>query len=61
MQVEVNKFFSRPQHPWNSGGVHPFMRGDSGLRIQKASHVNNDSTPVVFLLCMKVIELGCRD
>jgi len=43
--------WSRPQVTWNSGGVHTFTGGPSGLRVQEAIHVTKDSTPItVFLL-----------
>jgi hypothetical protein len=50
---------SRLQDTWNSGGVHPFTGGPSGLRIQEVPHVNKDYTPIiVFLLFyMEVIQL----
>jgi hypothetical protein len=38
--------WSRPWDTWNSGGVNSFTEGSSGLRIQKATHMNNDSTPI---------------
>jgi hypothetical protein len=54
-----DKIWSRPQHAWNSGGVHPFIGALSGLKIQEAPHVNTDSLPItVFLLLfMDVIQL----
>jgi hypothetical protein len=38
-----DEILSRPQHPWNSGGVHPFIGALSGLKIQEAPHVNKGS------------------
>lgn len=39
--------WTRPQNTWNSDGVHPSIRGTSGLRI----YVSKDSTSItVFLL-----------
>jgi hypothetical protein len=51
--------WSRPQHPWNSGGVHPFIGVLSGLKIQEAPHENEDSSPIaIFILFfMDVIQL----
>jgi len=37
---------SRPQHLWNSDDVQPFTGSSNGLRTQKVSHVNKDSTPI---------------
>jgi hypothetical protein len=47
------------QDTWNSGGVHPYTGGPSGLRIQEVPHMNMDSTPIiVFLLFFReVIQL----
>jgi hypothetical protein len=39
-----HNIWSRPQHPWNSGGVHPFIDSFSGLKIQEAPHVNKNSS-----------------
>jgi hypothetical protein len=55
--------WSRPWDTWNSGGIHPFTGGPSGMRIQDVHCVNQDSTPItVFLLFfMKVIQLLVTD
>jgi hypothetical protein len=39
--------WSRPQDTSNSGGIHPFTGGTSGLMIQEELHVNKDSTPII--------------
>jgi hypothetical protein len=51
--------WSRPQYTWNSGGVHPFTEGPSGLKIQEAPHMNKGSPPVTvfFFFFMEVIQL----
>jgi hypothetical protein len=47
-QVQVQ---ARPQDTCNSGGVHPFSRGPSELRIQGVPHVNKDSMHItIFIL-----------
>jgi hypothetical protein len=55
--------WSRPQATWNSGGVHPFIGGSSGLRIWEVPHVKKDSTPITAFLIffMKVIQLSVAD
>jgi hypothetical protein len=48
-----DNILSRPQHPWNSGGFHPFIsfHSLSRLKIQEVPHVNKDSSPItVFFL-----------
>jgi hypothetical protein len=48
-----NKIWSRPQHPWNSGGVYPFIGAFvafSGLKTQEAPYVNKDSPPTTIFL-----------
>jgi hypothetical protein len=47
----------RPKHPSNSGDVHPFTGGLSGLKTQKAPHMNKNSIPTAIFLFffMKVI------
>jgi hypothetical protein len=54
---------SRPQHTWNSGGIHPFTGGPCGSRIKEVPHVNKDSTPIIIflLLIMEVIQLLMRE
>jgi hypothetical protein len=47
-QVHV---WSRPQQPWNSDGVHPFIGHPCELRVQEVPYMNMDSTPfTTFLL-----------
>jgi hypothetical protein len=41
--------------PCNSGGVHPFIGGLSGLTVQEALIVNKDSTPIAILFFIKVM------
>jgi hypothetical protein len=42
-----DKIWSRPQYPWNSGNVHPFILALSGLKIQEALNVNKESSPII--------------
>jgi hypothetical protein len=52
-------FGQNHKYPLNSGGVHPFNGGLSGLKIQEAPHMNKDSSPftVFFLFFMDVNQM----
>jgi hypothetical protein len=40
--------WSKPQHSWNSGAIHPFTGALSGLKIHDTNHANKDSSPITF-------------
>jgi hypothetical protein len=50
---------SKPQHPWNSGGGHPFTAAPSRMKTQEAPYVNKDSslTTIFMLFFMDVIQM----
>jgi hypothetical protein len=53
-----DKIWSRPQHPWNSGGVHYITGGLRRFEDTRGIPCEHNSTPItIFLLFVEVIQL----
>jgi hypothetical protein len=55
----LTQFGQKPQFPWKSGAVHPFVGMLITLRTEEAPHVNKDRVqiPVFWMYFIDVTEL----